>query len=436
MALWGPALGVLGWLLAGPAAAVEGPLVTAVELRGDAPIERRGELRKLIAVAVGEELDAAAVARSLRNLHAYGSAGEIVAFAEPRPGGVAVVFGLWTRVRVAEVRVVGELGLRRAQLLGALPQRPEQPLSESQVIRGVWALQEMYTSAGYRERQVSVRVDVDPAGKRAVVVYEVAAGTRARVGEVSFAGGLGPFTAAELRAVLRSQTGRHHHEAIAASDVERLEDWLIHRGFRRAAVEPPAVAFDAEDDRVDLEFPIEVGPRFEVEAPGVDLKRLRRKGLLPWLETERFDEALLDQSRELLRRHYQQRGHYDVVIALSQDESAEGVVLRLAIDPGAVFDLTAVRFDGNAAFDQARLAALMETSVARRLGSGGRLVDQIVEDDLDNIRSFYALAGIRRGGGRPGRGGAPGEGSRAGGADRRGAAAAGGQPGSSRESSG
>ncbi len=392
-AWWVPLLCGLA-LLARPTAAVEAPRVTAVELRSDAPLERAAELRRVIAITADEPLDAAAVARSLRNLHAFGSIGEIVAFAEPRPGGVAVVFGLWTRVRVTEVRLAGELGLRRAQLLGALPQRPEQPLSESQVIRGVWALQELLTKAGYREREVTVRVDLDPERKRAAVVYEVAAGPRARVGEVDFAGALGPFTAAELRAPLRSETGRHHHETIAANDVERLEDWLINQEHRGAAVEPAVATYDAAEDRLDLEFPVEVGPRFEIEAPGVDLKRLRRKGLLPWLETERFDETLLVQSRDLLRRHYQQRGHYDVVVDLELEETADGVVLSLAIDPGPVFDLTAVRFEGNASFDREQLTALMETSVARRLGSGGRLVDDTVEDDLANIRSFYALEGF------------------------------------------
>ena len=388
----------LAWLLillAGPAMAAGQPLVTAVELRGDAPLEDGDELRELLAVEPGQPLEAAAVAATLRNLHAYGSSGEIVAFTRPRPGGVAVVFGLWARIQVEDVQVLGALGeLRRAQLLSTLPQRKEQPLSESKVIRGVWALQDLYYTSGYRERSVSVHVDLDRGRKRAVVIYQVDAGARARVGEVTFTGDLGPFSPVELRAPLRSDAGRPYHELTAANDVERLEDWLIGRGFRRAAVDPPLDSYDAAEGRVHLEFPVEVGPRFEIAAPGVDVKKLRRKGLLPFLEPERFDEAMLAQSRDALLRHFQGRGHYEVAVDLAREKTDDGVELRLAIEPGPRFDLTAVRFEGNESFDEKQLTALMQTSVARRLGSGGRLVDQIVEDDLENIRSFYALEGF------------------------------------------
>jgi outer membrane protein assembly factor BamA len=369
-------------------------MVTVVELRSDAPVERTADLFDLVVVEPGSSLDAAAVSRTLRNLHSYGSSGEIVAFTEPRPGGVAVVFGLWARIEVREVQVIGELGLRRTQLLAALPQRNEQPLSSSKVIRGVWALQDLYTTAGYRQRMVQVAVSIDRYRKQAVVTYHLDAGPRALVGEVTFAGELGPFGAAALGAPLRSQPGRHHHEVTAANDVERLEDWLIDRGYRRAAVDPAKGSYDAAANRLDLEFPIRVGPRFEIEAPGVDLKKLRRQGLLPFLETERFDESLVVESRDALRRRFQERGHYEVVVDLDKQETEEKVVIRLAIERGPLFELAAVRFDGNESLDGDQLGELMETSVARRLGSGGRLVDEIVEEDLANIRSFYALQGF------------------------------------------
>jgi outer membrane protein assembly factor BamA len=388
-------LWLLAWSVAAAAAQSEmAPLVTAVELRSDTPQERLAELLDLVAVEPGEPLDPAAVARTLRNLHSYGTSGEIVAFTRSRPGGVAVIFGLWARIQVEGVWVVGDLGLRRAQLHGALPQRQDQPLSESKVIRGVYALQDLYYTSGYRESVVRVAVAVDQPRKQAMVTYHVDAGPRARIGEISFVGDLGPFSAEDLRPPLRSKAGGHHDEVVAANDVERLGDWLINRGYRRASVDPAVDSYDAAADRVDLEFAVQVGPRFTVEAPGVDLKKLGRKGLVPFLETERFDETLLEQSRVALRRYFQERGHYDVVVHLTQEETADGAIVRLAIERGPLFDLAEVRFRGNEAIGEDQLAALMETSVARRLGSGGRLVDQIIEDDLANIRSFYALQGF------------------------------------------
>ncbi len=394
-------VGGLVWLLAAGAAATPLLPVRAVELKSDAPLVHAEELAELISVEVGEPLDPAAVARTLRNLHSYGVGGEIGAFSHPHAGGVAIVFGIWTRVQVDEVRIVGELGRPRVQLMRALLQREAQPLSESKVIRGVYALQDLYRTNGYREALVRVAVDVDRKRKRAVVTYHVDSGPRARVGALAFTGDTGPFGPDELARPLDSEPGRHHHEVTAANDVERLESWLIDRGYRRAVVEPPIDRYDAESDRIDLTFPVEVGPRFDVVAPGLDLKKLKRKELLPFLARERFDETLLEQTRQALNRHYQERGHYDVAVELATESGApagpdtpETVVVRLAVDPGPSYALREVRFRGNEMIDDRQLAALMETAAkGGPLSGGGRLVDEILEADLANVRSFYALQG-------------------------------------------
>ena len=120
--------------------------------------------------------------------------------------------------------------------------------------------------------------------------------------------------------------------------------------------------YDREANRVDLEFPVRVGPRFEIEAPGLDLGKLRRRGLLPFLETERYNETLLEQSRAALRRHFQERGHYDVAVDLTQEEHDDGVTVRLAIDPGPVSRFEALRFTGNESFAADQLEELMEST--------------------------------------------------------------------------
>ena len=47
-----------------PAAAVTAPMVTVVELRSDAPVERTADLFDLVVVEPGSSLDAAAVSRT------------------------------------------------------------------------------------------------------------------------------------------------------------------------------------------------------------------------------------------------------------------------------------------------------------------------------------------------------------------------------------
>ncbi len=384
----------LAALLAAAAAHSEPPVVTAVELRSEVPLERSEELLELIAVVPGQSLDRAAVARSLRNLHAYGAGGEIAAFTREEGDGVAVVFGIWARYEVDEVRIEGDYGVKRYQLRRLLLQREAQPLNESKVIRGVYRLQDFYRTSGYPEAVVRLAVTLDEPRKRARVAYQVDAGPRARIREVEFTGRLGPFTADQLRQPLRSEPGRHHHQQGAASDGERLQDWLIRQGYRQAVVDPPEESYDPDSDTVDLLYAVDVGPRFRLEASEVPVDRLKRKGLLPFLQTERYDESLLEQARDALVAHYQRQGHYDVAVELAAEESDDEVVLRLAIEPGPTYRLASVAFRGNEAVGSEQLAALMATNAGGRLlGGGGRLVDESLAADLSNIRSYYVLQG-------------------------------------------
>ena len=200
-------------------APTEATNVVAVELRADAPIETPG-LRELVVVEVGQPLDREDVRRSLRNLQASGAAGAVEALTLPAPAGVRLVFALTSRVRVEEVVIEGDLGLRRAVLTAALPQTAAAPLSENRVLRGVFRLQDLYRAAGYRK--ATVRVGVDVEGRTARVAYRVAAGPRTTVGRVRFEG-LPPEVAAEqLSRHLRLRPGAGLEETRVEDDLERI----------------------------------------------------------------------------------------------------------------------------------------------------------------------------------------------------------------------
>jgi outer membrane protein assembly factor BamA len=179
-----------------------GPLVTAVEIRSDAPLVLE-EVVDSMAFGVGDRLTEDAVRRSLKNLHATGVASRISVLTRPAApsgvGGVEVVLALWANVRVEAVRITGDLGkLDRRELQEALVQREGEPLVESRVIRGDFLLEERLQQAGYLDARVGLDVDLDRERRRATVTYQVEAGPRWQVGRVLFEGELGPFTAAEL----------------------------------------------------------------------------------------------------------------------------------------------------------------------------------------------------------------------------------------------
>jgi outer membrane protein assembly complex protein YaeT len=377
-----------------PPAAAAGPPVLAVEIRSDTPLPRGEQISSVIEIRPGQPLDDVAVRHTLRNVIATGQALDVALYTRDEPGGIVVALALRLLPQVAAVKVTGQLGLPITDLRAAVPQRPGQPLAEGSVVQGVYDLQDLYRRNGYFRANVRVRVDRVP-GQQVVVTYRVASGERAKVAAVEFSGPIAPFTPAVLVQHLRSQPGRPFEHRQAADDAERLQDWLIQQQHGAARVEKPRQDYDEASNSVRLTFAVDVGPRIDLTIQGADWKKLKRKGLLPFLGTAGFDEALVQQSLARLRAYYQQQGHYHVKVESAERRAADHLELTITIDPGPVYTLTAIEFAGNQNASAAKLATLMSTAPRSLLNPGsGRLVQETLDEDLDNIRSYYALQGF------------------------------------------
>lgn len=381
------------------------PVVRQIEIRSDAPVDLR-EVRELISLAVGEPLDDARARRTLRSLRYSGLASEVEILARPfgegatpsapfKPGteGVVAVVVLWTDVQASSVEVVGETGLQSTRLLQLLPQRTGQPLREDRLLRGVYRLKDLLVEEGYLG--ADVRLEVKLEVRSAAVTYRIAAGARTQVRHVTFSGASPPLTDRELVDALRSKPGSAFRSRVAEDDVERLQHWLFSRGYREAVVRRLPESLDAAAHAADLAFEVRLGPKVEFAVRGATLKELEKNDLLPFLGESGYDEALVLQSIERIRRHFQEKGHYHVLVNRTEERSPETLRLNFEIVPGPRLWLDEVRFEGNETFDADRLRQLMTTSARRLLLPGsGRLVDEELSGDLANLRSFYQLEGF------------------------------------------
>jgi outer membrane protein insertion porin family len=399
------ALGLLAVLLAGPVAARQAvpgedapepaPVVTAIEIRSEAPLADAEDLENLIEVEVGEPLDDEAVRQTLRNLQASGAASEIELYTREEAGGVVAVIVFRPVTQVGEVRFVGELGSpSRGDLPRAVPQKTGEPLSEEQVVRGVYNLLDLYEDTGYFNAEVRVSVETHEELRRAVVTYTIASGPRATVRTVAFDEPVDPFAPATLVGQLRLKPGEPFRRRVAREDAERLQDWLIDQEHGAARVEPPSEVYDPEANVVDLTFPIEIGPRITVTVLGADERRLRREGLLPFLGEAGYDEALLLQAENRIEAWYQEQGHYDVEVETEERPLDGTLQLVVIVEPGPRYTLAEIEITGNQEVSDEQLRQLMITTERTLLRPGsGRLVKAELEADLENIRRYYALQG-------------------------------------------
>jgi outer membrane protein insertion porin family len=397
----GPLSAVL--LLAGPAGAQAPaappppPAVTAVEIRSETDIgDRLAELEGLLSFAPGEPLTGEAIARTLRNVQASGIASDAEVYSRPDDSGAGVVAMLVLRpvVRVSEVRLDGELGVRLGDLQREVPQKQAEPLNEEKVVQGVFQLQDFYRDRGYLHAEVRVHVTINERTQRSVVAYRIQSGPRSRIADVQFQGSTDPFPRAELIKRLGLKPGDPYARRAARDDAERLQTWLVQQGYRTARVDAPAEQPDPQKNTVGLTYPVQVGPLVTLQVIGAEEKQLRKRDLLPILGNQGFDEALVLQSTERLKDYYQRAGYYKAQIDWDRKQAAGTLKLILRIVPGPQYTLRDVGFTGNKAFGGDRLAPLMATSTRSLLNLGsGRLVDSQLKADLENLRSFYALQG-------------------------------------------
>ncbi len=369
--------------------------VVAVELRSDVPLDNAPELLSLIAIPLGEPLSPSAARHALRNLQATGVASEIEVRELPGPGGVRVVVALWANVRVRAVEFEGTLGLSRERLREAVLVLEAEPLLEDRVVRSVYRVQDLYRDQGYLAARVRIDVRTDEIRKSAVVTFHCVAGERSTIGKVTFEGETGALSAAELQGAIDSRQGGRYLAQTVREDADRLRTWLVRKGYRMAEADAAREAVHADSSSVDLVFPVRLGPRVEFEVEGADAKRLRRRDLLPFLSDEGYDEALVLQSIDRIRRDFQSRGHYRVKVDRHEERTADRLLLRFEIDPGPVYTLDDLRFTGNDEVSADHLQELVTTSSRRFLRPGsGRLIDEVLRADIANLRSYYALSGF------------------------------------------
>lgn len=375
--------------------AQEGAPVGSIVIRADTDLEGIEQLLEYLPIEVGEPYSLEAVSKSIRNLQASGKTGRIEAFARSTPEGVEVTFALWANFMVESVELAGDLGVKRRDLMTEVEVRPRSPLIESQILRDFYRLGDRLAVEGFMAARVTPEVEVDEVRKLASVTYRIDSGPPFSVEGVDFEGDLEPFDMVSLLEPLRSTPGKRFFSRRPAEDAERLEGWLIDQGYRQAIVSPVDVTVDWEAAKVRIRYRVELGPFFEIEILGGDPRRLERRGLLPFMERQRFDEALLLQSVERIRSFYQQQGYYKVEIDTSQERSGDSVHVRLMIEPGSTYQLAEIVLTGNEYFSDRQLTPLMTTSARRGLGSGGgRLVDSVLADDLANVQAFHALNGF------------------------------------------
>lgn len=383
--------GILG--LPGAARPAPEPVVAAVEVRAPALPGPPLDLATLIEIAVGEPWDEEAVRRTVESLDATGLFAAVEVYRSRRDDGLVATVVLRPRTWVDAVVVRAAPGVDRRGLRRLSPQRAGAPLSQPALAEGVRAMRQELVAAGYRTATVRTTTEPLLGDDRVTVVYEVDAGERARLDEVVLAGDLEPFAPAELLAVLRLRSGRPYDRARIDEAAARLRRHLASAGHLLARVGGPEERH-SPDGIVDLTFTVDAGPAVEVRATGDDgLADDAARRVVAALVERGYDEALLGELCRAEEARLEARRHpYARVECRVEGGGESTATLHVEVEAGPRLTLRELRFSGNEGISDEVLRELMVTAPRGTL-SGGTLVEEEVEADLANLRSYYLLQG-------------------------------------------
>ncbi len=330
-----------------PAALVR-PVVSEVELRLP-PGEDAALLQPLLDVRAGQPLTPDGTRRTVQSLYRTGKFGNVEVVVFPADGTPAA-----PRVRVevrctprrvaasvkidagAETLPVTEEALLQA---GALPKGAE--VYPGRLEASAAAMQGLLARHGYRQAKVT------PEQKGAIqvdVTFAVRPGPPTRVASVV----LGPdpgLPEESLRAEIRTAPGEVLDEDQLDADLRAVREALRKGAFYRARVGVPKVTIEGQLARV--EFPVEAGPHFTLRFAGetpfgpAQLRaRLGYEGDVP------LDATTIEAAADRLQAFLAAFGFSQARVWTEEAAAAGGVTIWFHVEPGRVFWLRDVRFDG------------------------------------------------------------------------------------------
>lgn len=402
---WLPAF----WLLcAGPLAAQnnlpgEPPRVVAVRVVAESGAVLEQNPPKLT-LQPGQPFSLEAESASLRELFRSGRYADLRAELTDVPGGVRLDFVVRQNLYINRVQIEGlHEPPGEALALSALRLNVGEPFRESDMKEALDRLRQTLEDDGQYQAKLDYVTTPHPETLQMDILVRVMAGPRARIGVITIQNQT-QFANAELRNRVKLKEG-----ATVTSDrlnraADRARKWLAGKDYLGARVTIHRGAYDAQSNRVPIDFTMYAGLEVRVAVVGAKVPMGTLRKLVPIYMEGAVDEDLLQEGRRSLRDWFQRAGYFDAEVTYTASdapaEETSRVVRRAArvvtyqVERGDHHRLVDVEFTGNKYFDSELLRGRIKILPAA-YASPGRYSSELLQDDVSSIRTLYDANGFQ-----------------------------------------
>lgn len=386
-----------------PQPVYDGQNVSAIDLIAN-PHRDIDPLRPLVEQKAGEPYSQAKVEASIAALERTGQFPKVTVNVVPDVSGLRLNFLLEPAYYLGMVSFPGATKkFSYTRLLQTANLQDEDPYDQAQIAAAEEALQKFLRHNGYFQASVSVQTQIDDSHQLVNAAFTAKLGKQARVAEVKMEGVDASETARLLHAMhsLRARlTGGllkpgkdYSPERIKAAMAEvRRTLAKQHRLAAKVKENPPQ--YDAETNRVNVSFKVELGPVVTVRVTGAKLSfipfvahREIRK-LIPIYSEGAIDPGLVQEGEQNLVNYFQEKGYYKAQVKTTLQNQPNQIVLVYEIAKGPKYKVGRMAFQGNHQIAEKDLLSVVVLKKSH-IWTHGSASAKLAKSSADNLEALY-----------------------------------------------
>lgn len=285
--------------------------IIAVEILTDDGTLPDAQLKEAILFKEGDDYTTPRLREVLQRAYQSGRISNAQAFVSDEGGGVRLRFILTRQIRVAGVAFEGNPIFTAEELRPRLANlETGEKLAPRAVDEAVTALSSLYKERGYFQARIKPAIGVPDANARAVVTFNILAGTQATIGSWNITGNLKiPKPEIDAKAI-KHPAGTPFATDLVQSDIELIRNLHLSRNYLNPQISEPQLAYVPATNSVNVTVRVVSGPLVDIVIKGTELSRSDQRKILPILRDGGLDDFVLEDGTRQLLNDLQKKGYF------------------------------------------------------------------------------------------------------------------------------
>jgi outer membrane protein insertion porin family len=279
----------------------------------------------------------------------------------------------------------------------------EDPYDPSRIPIAENALTEFLHKNGYFQAKVHAEPKIDDARQLVSVSFPVEMGKQARISSVKIEGPDNPVSARLFHAVrsLRARLsggllkpGKPYTPERITQATTLMKSTLSKQRRLAGSIRENPPQYNAQTNRVDVSFTVNVGPVVTVRTVGARLTAIpflagrQMKKLIPIYSEGTIDQDLIEEGRRNLTDYFEKKGFYDAKVTTDFQKQSDQILVVYNIDRGKKHKVDRILFRGN--YELSAKELMDQVTVKKsHIWTHGSVSQKLLKQSAKNIEALY-----------------------------------------------